>query len=217
MKLKETSLRDEIVSLSRSLFDRGYSVGSSGNISALLPDGSVLMTPTNSCLGRLEARRISKLDQNGNHVSGDPPSKEAPLHLAFYKSRPGAGAVVHLHSTYATALSCLQDLDPQDCLPPLTPYVVMRVGRVRLLPYVRPGDPAMFDMICALRGTSAAVLLANHGPVVAGHDLQAAVFAAEELEETAKLAFVTGTLMRRQLTESQIVELMKAFPPPEPG
>ena len=206
----ENKLREEIARLSKSLFDRGFSVGSAGNISAAVEDG-ILMTPTNSCLGFLDPAGISKLDRAGNHVSGDKPSKEAFLHRAFYETRPQAGAVVHLHSTFATALSCLADTDPDDCVPPLTPYVVMRVGKVKLLPYVKPGDERMGDMIRALGGRHAAVLLANHGPVVSGRDIASAVYAAEELEETAKLLVLLRDAPKRLLTAENVAELNAVF------
>jgi ribulose-5-phosphate 4-epimerase/fuculose-1-phosphate aldolase len=206
----ENKLREEIARLSKSLFDRGFSVGSAGNISAAVEDG-ILMTPTNSCLGFLDPARISKLDRAGNHVSGDKPSKEVFLHRAFYETRPQAGAVVHLHSTFATALSCLADTDPDDCVPPLTPYVVMRVGKVKLLPYVKPGDERMGDMIRALGGRHAAVLLANHGPVVSGRDIASAVYAAEELEETAKLLVLLRDAPKRLLTAENVAELNAVF------
>jgi ribulose-5-phosphate 4-epimerase/fuculose-1-phosphate aldolase len=206
----ENRVREEIVRLSKSLFDRGYSVGSAGNISAAVEDG-ILMTPTNSCLGFLDPARLSKLDRDGNHVSGDKPSKEVFLHRAFYETREGTGAVVHLHSTFATALSCLADTDPDDCIPPLTPYVVMRVGAVKLLPYVKPGDARMGEMICDLGGRYAAVLLANHGPVVTGTDIASAVYAAEELEETAKLLVLLRGAPRRMLSPENVAELKAVF------
>ena len=204
------ALRAAIVRWGKSLFDRGLTAGSSGNISVRTESG-YLATPTNSCLGFLEPERIAKLGPDGALLSGDPPSKEVFLHRAFYESRPGTGAVVHLHSTYATALSCLEDTDPEDCVPPLTPYVVMRVGRVKLLDYVAPGDPAMGAMIRALEGRYSAVLLANHGPVVAGPDLRSAVYAAEELEETARLVLALRGLPTRLLTEEQVAELRRRF------
>jgi ribulose-5-phosphate 4-epimerase/fuculose-1-phosphate aldolase len=207
---EEGRLRDAMVRLSRSLYERGFSVGSAGNISAAVEDG-LLITPTNSCLGFLEPDRIAKLDRDGTHVGGDKPSKEVFLHRAFYETRPGTGAVVHLHSTYATALSCLEDIDPEDCLPPITPYVVMRVGRVRLVPYLKPGDPGQGDLIRALGGRHAAVLLANHGPVVAGKTLEAAVYAAEELEETAKLVLALRPYPTRRLTAEEVEDLAKTF------
>lgn len=206
----EARLREDIVRLSKSLFDRGFSVGSAGNISAAVEDG-ILMTPTNSCLGFLDPSRISKLDRDGRHVSGDKPSKEVFLHRAFYETRPQTGAVVHLHSTFATALSCLADTDPDDCIPPLTPYVVMRVGQVKLLPYVRPGDERMGDMIRDLGGRHAAVLLANHGPVVTGKDIASAVYAAEELEETAKLLVILRDAPKRMLSHDNVAELKSVF------
>jgi 3-dehydro-4-phosphotetronate decarboxylase len=208
--VNETVAREALTQLSRSLFARGYAVGSAGNISVALDDG-ILITPTNSCLGFLEPGRISKIDRDGRHLSGDAPSKEVFLHQAFYDTRPGTGAVVHLHSTYATALSCLEDVDAEDAIPALTPYVVMRVGRVKLLPYARPGDPKLGEMIRSLGGTRAAVLLANHGPVVSGNDLTSAVYAAEELEETAKLVLMLRGLPSRRLNEHQIDELMRVF------
>ncbi|APG89107.1 ribulose-5-phosphate 4-epimerase (plasmid) [Sinorhizobium americanum CCGM7] len=206
----ESKLREDIVRLSKSLFDRGFSVGSAGNISAAIEDG-ILMTPTNSCLGFLDPARISKLDRNGNHVSGDKQSKELFLHRAFYETMPQAGAVVHLHSTFATALSCLTDTDPDDCIPPLTPYVVMRVGEVKLLPYVKPGDEKMGEMIRDLGGRYAAVLLANHGPVVTGKDIASAVYAAEELEETAKLLVLLKDQPKRMLSADNVQELKAVF------
>lgn len=169
------------------------------------------MTPTNSCLGFLDPGRISKLDRGGRHVSGDKPSKEVFLHRAFYETRPQTGAVVHLHSSFATALSCLTNTDPDDCIPPLTPYVVMRVGQVKLLPYVKPGDERMGDMIRDLGGRHAAVLLANHGPVVTGKDIASAVYAAEELEETAKLLVMLRDAPKRMLSHDNVAELKSFF------
>lgn len=206
----EAALRETMARLAKSLFDRGFTVGSSGNISVALDDG-LLITPTNSCFGFLDPARISKLDQAGNHVAGDKPSKEIFLHQAFYETRPGTGAVVHLHSTYATAVSCLADTDPEDCIPPLTPYVVMRVGRVKLLPYIKPGDPGMGTMIRALKGSHACVLLANHGPVVAAKTLESAVYASEELEETAKLVMLMRGQKARLLTGENVDELVRTF------
>jgi len=211
--MSEADIRERLSRLSASLFQRGYAVGSAGNISVRLDDG-FLITPTNSCLGFLDPARISKLDREGRHIAGDAPSKEIFLHSAFYETRPGTGAVVHLHSTNATALSCLSDTNPEDAIPPLTPYVVMRVGAVRLLPYFRPGDPAMGEAIRELHGRSAAVLLANHGTVVAAQSLEAAVFAAEELEETAKLVLLLSNRKHRLLTTDQVEDLRRVFGTP---
>ncbi|MGB3386760.1 MAG: 3-oxo-tetronate 4-phosphate decarboxylase [Pseudaminobacter sp.] len=209
--MNEAHLREELTYWGKSLFDRGLTAGSSGNISVRLDDG-MLITPTNSCLGRLDPVRISRLDGSGRHVDGDAPSKELPLHRAFLETRPGAGAVVHLHSSYATALSCLDGLDEDDCVDPVTPYVVMRNGNVKLLPYVRPGDPGAGEMIRKLDGRYGAVLLANHGPVVSGRDLVSAIFAAEELEEAAKLMFILRNTDARILSQVQVVELKQRFP-----
>ncbi|MGO4855333.1 3-oxo-tetronate 4-phosphate decarboxylase [Phaeovulum sp. W22_SRMD_FR3] len=206
----EGAARAEMARLCRSLFERGFSVGTAGNVSVRLEDG-ILMSPTNVRLGDLIPERISKLDFEGRHVAGDKPTKETFLHQAFYDTRPEAGAVVHLHSTWATALSCLADTDPEDCVPPLTPYVVMRVGTVKLLPYTRPGDPATGTLIRALQGRYAAVLLANHGPVVSGRTLFSAVAAAEELEETARLLVALRGHPTRLLTEAQVADLKATF------
>ncbi|HET6182365.1 MAG TPA: aldolase [Acetobacteraceae bacterium] len=207
--MDEQALRCLLVDLAASLFARGYSVGSAGNISARLPDGRYLMTPTNSCLGRLSAERLSLLDAAFAHVDGDKPSKEVFMHRAFYRARPGAGAVVHLHSTMATAIACLPETDAERAIPPLTPYFVMRIGeRLPLVPYFRPGDPAMEPAIAAAARNARAVLLANHGPVVCGATLTEAVYAAEELEEAAKLALLLRETNPRRLSASQVAELI---------
>lgn len=206
----ELAAREGLVRWGKSLFDRGLTPGSSGNLSVRLPDG-YLFTPTNSCLGFLDGARLSKLDAGGRHVDGDPPTKELPLHFAFYESRPSANAVVHLHSTHATALSCLADTDPDDAIPPITPYVVMRVGRVPVVPYTRPGSPDVAPLIRARAPHHPAILLGNHGPVVAGPSLEAAVFAMEELEETARLVLLTRGMAVRHLGRQEIAELEATF------
>lgn len=208
--MNEQETRDGMVKWGRSLFERGLTAGSSGNISVRLDDG-YLMTPTNSCLGFLDAERLSRLDADGRHVSGDAPTKELPLHFAFYDKRPQARAVVHLHSTYATALSCLSDVDPTDAIPPITPYVVMRVGRVPVVDYVKPGSPAIRPLIEAIAGEHAAALLQNHGPIVTGTSLESAVFAMEELEETAKLVILTRGMQVRLLHPDAIADLNHSF------
>jgi ribulose-5-phosphate 4-epimerase/fuculose-1-phosphate aldolase len=205
----EQALREAIVSYGRSLFGRGLSPGTSGNISARAA-GGWLMTPTNSSLGALEPARLSRLDEEGRHVDGDPPTKETWLHLALYDERPDARAVVHLHSTYAVAAACLNDVDGDDVLPPLTPYYVMRVGRLPLVPYARPGDPALGNAVRARARESHALLLANHGPIVAGDSLDAAASAIEEIEETAKLVLLLGGRSARLLTAEQVAELRQA-------
>lgn len=210
----ETALREEICVLARSLFERGLTSGASGNISARLPDGKLLATPTGVCLGRLDPARLSVLSERGEFLAGDPPTKEMPLHSAFYETRGArTGAVVHLHSTHSVALSLLPDTDPDNLLPPLTAYAIMRLGKVALLPFFMPGDPMMGDAIRGLAGRRSAVVLANHGPVVAGRDLEAAVFAIEELEETARLALLTRGLAPRLLSATQIDALVRRFEP----
>ncbi|AXS83335.1 3-oxo-tetronate 4-phosphate decarboxylase [Marinobacter sp. Arc7-DN-1] len=205
-------LREQIATLGQSLFDRGLTMGSSGNISARLEDGGWLMTPTNACLGRLDPARISRLDQAGQLVDGDAPTKEQFLHTAMYTQRPQSGAIVHLHSTHSVAVSCLPDIDPCDCIPPLTAYYVMRVGRLPLVPYHIPGDPKLGDAVRGLAGKHSAVLLANHGPVVAGKSLEAAVYATEELEETARLFLLLHGHNPRGLTPEQVATIEARFP-----
>ena len=205
-----TDLGSELCRLSASLFARRLVGGGAGNISVRTPEG-FLVTPTGSSLGALAPDRLARLSPEGRHLAGDPPSKEWPLHAAFYETRPATGAVVHLHSTWATALSLLADTDPDNALPPITPYAIMRLGKVRLLPFFVPGDPALGEAVRALEGRHAAVLLANHGPVVSAPSLQAAVDAMEEFEETARLALITRGLPQRRLTEAQIAALVARY------
>jgi 3-dehydro-4-phosphotetronate decarboxylase len=207
---KESRLREQIVEFGRSLFERGLSAGSSGNISVRLDDGW-LLTPTNASLGRLDPARLAKLDWSGRAVSGDAPSKEAFLHRAMYEERAGAGAIVHLHSTHSAAVSCMCGLNHDDCIPPLTAYFVMKIGRLPMIPYHRPGDPLLGEAIRKLARKHCAVLLANHGPVVSGTDLESAVYAAEELEETAKLFLLLRDTPTSPLNAAQIDELKSTF------
>lgn len=208
--MNENALREEIVRFGRSLFDRGLTAGSTGNISVRLDDGW-LLTPTNACLGNLDPARLAKLDWQGRSISGDTPSKEAFLHRSLYEERQDAGAIVHLHSTHSAAVSCMGGLDHANCLPPLTAYFVMKIGRLPLVPYYRPGDPALGDAIKGLAGKHSAVLLANHGPVVSGSSLEAAVYATEELEETAKLFLLLRNTATSPLNNAQIEELKAVF------
>lgn len=209
--MTETELRDAMVAYGRSLFERGYGCGTSGNLSARLADGTLLLTPTNISLGALTAAELTHVTSEGDHLGGAPATKESWLHLAVYRARPAAGAVVHLHSTHAVGLSCLEPHDPADALPPITPYVVMKCGKVALAEYFRPGDTAKAGMIEELARRHRSILLANHGPVVAGKDLPSAIAAAEELEETARLFFLLKDLPYRQLTPEQVAELIEVF------
>jgi ribulose-5-phosphate 4-epimerase/fuculose-1-phosphate aldolase len=203
---RETRLREEICTLGASIFARGLTAGSSGNISARVDDGW-LMTPTGSSLGRLDPARLAKLDDDGRHVAGDAPTKESFLHRVMYEERAASGAVVHLHSTHSVAVSCLAGIDAADVLPPITAYYVMRVGRLPLVPYFPPGDRALAEAVRGFAGKHHAVLLANHGPVVAGTDLDAAANAIEELEETAKLFLLLHGHRTRFLSADQVAAL----------
>ena len=205
--MSETRLREDICRFGRSLFERGLTPGSSGNISVRLDDGGYLVTPTNASLGFLDPARLSRLDAEGRLLAGDAPTKEVPLHSALYQTRGGARAVVHLHSTHSVAVSMLPEIDPRAALPPMTAYYLMRCGATALVPYYRPGDPAVAEAIKGLAGKYSSVLLANHGPVVAGSNLDAAVNAIEELEETAKLYLLLRGAKTRYLTRSQVMEL----------
>jgi len=200
---EETRLRDEIVAVGKSLFDRLFTFGSTGNISARLSSGELLMTPTNASLGNLDPARLSKFSAEGVHVGGDKPTKEAFLHQCMYCERKGAGAVVHLHSTHAVAVSIIDGLDEKDLLPPLTAYYAMRVGRLPLVAYYPPGDETLANAVAEKARDSHAVLLANHGPVVAGASLREAQYATEELEETAKLFLMLRGERIRPLTPEQ--------------
>ena len=208
---EENKVRDQICRVGASLFDRGLTAGSSGNISVRLADGGWLMTPTNVSMGALDPAKLALFDAKGSLVSGDAPTKEAFLHFAMYGERADAGAVVHLHSSHATAVSILANVDPDDVLPALTAYYVMRVGRLPLVPYFAPGDPDLAHAVRALASRHHAVLLANHGPVVAGTSLANAQYATEELEETAKLFLMLQNHALRLLTPDQVADLRKRF------
>jgi len=210
--MSETKLREQICLYGKSLFDRGLTPGSSGNISVRMSDGGWLVTPTNASLGFLDPARISRLDARGGLVSGDKPTKEIPLHQALYETVAEAQAVVHLHSTHSVAITMLPEIDPRAALPPMTPYYLMRAGQTALVPYYRPGDPAVADAIRGLAGRYTSVLLANHGPVVTGRDLEGAVFATEELEETAKLYLLLRGTNPRYLSPAQVEDLKQHFP-----
>ncbi|MEL7127328.1 MAG: aldolase [Pseudomonadota bacterium] len=209
--MTESQLREQICLLARSLFDRGLTHGSTGNISARTDDGGLLVSPTGTSFGRLDPGRLSRFDARGTLVDGDPPTKEMPLHSAFYDTRSSAGAVVHLHACHSVAWSMMPDADPDNFLPPLTPYAIMKLGRVKLLPFFLPGDPAMGEAVRGLAGKRSAVMLANHGPVVAGKDVEAACNAVEELEETAKLALMLRGVPARGLSPAQVQDVVTRF------
>ncbi|AKE78494.1 MULTISPECIES: aldolase [Enterobacteriaceae] len=205
--MTEQQAREEMVQLGASFFQRGYATGSAGNLSLLLEDGNLLATPTGSCLGELKADRLSKVTMQGEWISGDKPSKEVAFHRALYLNNTDCKAVVHLHSHYLTALSCLNDLDHGNCIRPFTPYVVMRVGDVPVVPYYKPGDDRLAENLAELAPRYNAFLLANHGPVVVGKSLREAANNTEELEETARLMFTLGNRSIRYLTDNEVAEL----------
>ncbi len=209
--MTETQLREQICLLAKSMFDRGLTGGSTGNISARTADGGLLVSPTGTSFGRLDPGRLSRFDATGNLIDGDKPTKEMPLHSAFYDTRSTAGAVVHLHSCHSVAWSMMPDVDEDNFLPPLTPYAIMKLGKVKLLPFFLPGDPAMGEAVRGLAGKRSAVMLANHGPVVAGKDVEAACNAIEELEDTARLAMMMRGIPARALTNDQVQNLVTTF------
>jgi ribulose-5-phosphate 4-epimerase/fuculose-1-phosphate aldolase len=209
--MNENALRDEICELGSSIFERGLTHGSTGNISARCDDGW-LLTPTGSNLGSLDPARLAKLDWQGKLISGDQPSKENFLHLAMYHERERNRAVIHLHSTYSVAVSVLDEVDPADVLPPLTAYYVMRIGSLPLVPYYAPGDMRLAQAVRGFAGKHHAMLLANHGPVVAGSSLAAAADAVEELEATARLYLLLQGQRLRLLTREQVADIRRRYP-----
>lgn len=208
---EENKLREQICLLAKSMFDRGLTGGSTGNISARTADGGLLVSPTGTSFGRLDPARLSRFDATGQLTGGDKPTKEMPLHTAFYDTRSTAGAVVHLHSCHAVALSMTPDVNEDNFLPPLTPYSIMKLGKVKLLPFFLPGDPAMGEAVRGLAGKRTAVMLANHGPVVAGKDVEAACNAIEELEDTARLAMLLRGVDIRMLSQQQVETVVTTF------
>jgi ribulose-5-phosphate 4-epimerase/fuculose-1-phosphate aldolase len=209
--MNESAAREAIVRIARSMFERGLTHGSTGNISVRI-DGGWLMTPTGSSFGDLDPARLAKLDGAGRHVDGDAPTKEAFLHRAMYDEQPRFAAVVHLHSTHSVAVSVLEDVNADDVLPPLTAYYVMRVGQLPLIPYYPPGDAALAEAVRGYAGRHHALLLANHGPVVAGTSLAAAADAIEELEATARLYLLLRHQRLRPLSSADVADLRRRHP-----
>lgn len=197
----QADARDELVELGRALYDRGLTHGRTGNLSTQLGN-QIVISPTGSCLGRLDPAQLAIVDSSGTHVGGPPPSKEVALHVALYQHHPTADAVAHTHSTHAVAWSCLDGLDDTDALPALTPYYAMRVGELPLVPYLPPGDPSIANAIHTL--TSPSVLLAHHGPIAAAPTLEAAVDAVEEIEHTARIALLLRGHNHHLLSAEQV-------------
>jgi 3-dehydro-4-phosphotetronate decarboxylase len=206
--INDTRQREAIAALGKSFFDRGLTHGSTGNISVRVDDGW-LLTPTRSSLGHLDPATLSKLDWDGTLLSGDPPSKEAKLHLVMYRHRANDGAVVHLHSTHSVAVSVIEGIDPEDAMPAMTAYYVMRVGKLPLIPFFAPGDAALADAVQGIASRHHAMLLANHGPIVSGTSLSAAADAIEELEATAKLFLLLRGEKLRLLDTRQVEDLRR--------
>ena len=209
--MTDASLRESICALAKSMYDRGLTGGSTGNISARTSDGGLLVSPTGISFGRLDPGRLSRFDVAGVLIDGDKPTKEMPLHSAFYDTRSTAGAIVHLHSCHSVALSMMPDVDADNFLPPVTPYGIMKLGKVKLLPFFLPGDPALGEAVRGLSGKRCAVMLANHGPVVAGKDIEAACNAIEELEDTARLAMMIRGFNPRMLTQAEQQAVITKF------
>jgi ribulose-5-phosphate 4-epimerase/fuculose-1-phosphate aldolase len=209
--MTENALRELICTLAKSMFDRGLTGGSTGNVSARTEDGGLLVSPTGTSFGRLDPARLSRFNSAGQLIGGDQPTKEMSLHSAFYETRSTAGAVVHLHSCHSVALSMMPNADEDNFLPPYTPYAIMKLGKVKLLPFYRPGDPAMGAAVRSLAGKRSAVMLANHGPVVAAKDIEAACNAIEELEDTARLAMLMRGINARMLSTAQVDDLITHF------
>lgn len=207
--MTQTARAEALCQLCHSLFQRGYAVGGAGNVSVRLEEGGFLVTPTGGSLGRIGPADLARIDASGQPLPGPKPSKEFAFHRALFECRPDAGAIVHLHSTYLTALSCLEDLPQDNALRAFTPYYVMRVGYLPVIPYYRPGAPEIARDLAAAAQVHPvnAFLLASHGVVVLGRDVEDAVNNAEELEETARLAFILHGQKIRHLTEAEIRDL----------
>ena len=211
MTTADAAACEAICRLGRSLYERGLTHGSTGNLS-IRTDAGFLMTSTGSSLGMLDPARLAVLDAAGVHVRGDPPTKEALLHLAMYRERPRDRAVVHLHATHSVAVSVLADVDPANVLPPLTAYYAMRIGTLPLVPYFAPGDAALADAVAGLASRHHALLLSNHGPVVSGVSLDATADAIEELEATAKLWLLVRHEKVRTLDAAALADIARRFP-----
>ncbi|AWB65861.1 aldolase [Saccharobesus litoralis] len=208
--LDTASAKQKLMAFAESIFNRGLTAGASANMSIKTDTGWVI-TPTNSCFGFLDADRLSVLDQQGNLISGDKPSKEFLLHKAFYDQRPDDTCVLHLHSTYATALSCLPCANTSDAVPSYTPYLTMRLGAIALVPYFAPGDVALADAVYEVAANHPGVIMANHGPIVSGKTVESCVFGMEELEESCKLAFKLKGHQANLLSKDNIADLKAKF------
>lgn len=213
--MNDTALRAEVCRVGASLFNRGYVHASAGNISVRTEDGGFLITPTDACLGTLVPERLAAVNADGVQTGGDRASKTLALHRRIYAADPEARCVIHTHSTHLVALTLTGVADPDDLLPPITPYFVMKVGHVPLIPYHRPGDPAVANLVAERIAAShaagtplRAVMLDRLGPNVWHRSPAEASAVLEELEETARLWLLTRPA---PLTEAQIDELRQHF------
>ncbi|HEX7825353.1 MAG TPA: aldolase [Mycobacterium sp.] len=208
----DAETRNQMVQLGAALYDRGLTPGRTGNLSVRTGD-EVMITPTNACLGRLDPERLAVTSIDGEHLAGDQPSKELVLHQTLYRHHPTCTAVAHLHSTYAVAVSCLPGLRSDDALPPITPYFVMRVGRLPLIDYAPPGSTELEERVSRASQHSRAVLMCNHGSLAAAPSLESAVDAVEEIEETARLYLLLEGRSPAYLGEEAVAELHRRFTP----
>lgn len=208
----DVAARAQMVALGAALYDRGLTPGRTGNLSVRLRN-AIMITPTNACLGRLDPERLAVTSIDGEHLAGDRPSKELVLHRALYRHHPTCSAVAHLHSTSAVAVSCLPGLRSADALPPITPYFVMRVGRLPLIDYATPGSAELEEQVARASQRSRSVLMRNHGSLAAAPSLESAVDAVEEIEETARLYLLLEGRSPAYLGEEAVAELHRRFPP----
>jgi ribulose-5-phosphate 4-epimerase/fuculose-1-phosphate aldolase len=208
----DKALRMQMVQVGAALYDRGLTPGRTGNLSVRVGD-EIMITPTNACLGRLDPERLAVASIDGEHLAGDRPSKELVLHRALYRRQLTCSAVAHLHSTSAVAVSCLRGLPSDDALPPITPYFVMRVGRLPLIDYATPGSAELEAQVSHAAERSRSVLMRNHGSLAAATSLEGAVDAVEEIEETARLYLLLEGRSPVYLGEEAVAELHRRFAP----
>jgi ribulose-5-phosphate 4-epimerase/fuculose-1-phosphate aldolase len=199
-------LLENLCEVADSFYQRGYAFGSTGNISVRLGE-QVWITPTGKSLRGLKPDQLACIDVQGTSLNEAKPSKEFPFHLALYRQRPEVQAIVHLHTLYSVALSCLESFDAENPLPPLTPYYFMRVAPLAVIPYLRPGSQALADAVEAAAPAHNCMLLRNHGVICAGASLSEAVDRTEELEQTARLYFILRDEKVSYLTSNDIADL----------
>jgi ribulose-5-phosphate 4-epimerase/fuculose-1-phosphate aldolase len=210
MFLNEQAAKQQIVAFAKSIFDRGLTSGASANMSVRIENAWV-MTPTNTCFGFLNADELSVVALDGTLLKGLPPSKEFRLHKAMYDKRPNDRCIIHLHSTYATALSCLPAENTSNIVPTYTPYLTMRLGPIAMVPYFAPGDDALAEAVGKIAADHPGIIMANHGPIVSADTVESCVYGMEELEESCKLALLLNGLNANKLTDEQINLLLSRF------